>query len=40
VGSWRDELPADLVRRIETDHGATMLRLGYRLASDGASPAG
>lgn len=29
VGSWRDELTADQVRRIESDHAAMMLRLGY-----------
>jgi aryl sulfotransferase len=29
VGAWRDELPTDLARRIESDHGATMARLGY-----------
>jgi aryl sulfotransferase len=30
VGSWRDELPWRLARRIERDHGAAMARLGYR----------
>jgi hypothetical protein len=29
VGGWRDELPADLARQIERDHGATMTHLGY-----------
>jgi len=29
VGSWRDELPTALVRRIEADHEATMARFGY-----------
>lgn len=34
AGGWRDELPADLVRAIEADHGPTMRRLGYELVSD------
>jgi hypothetical protein len=29
AGSWRDELTAEQVRRIEEDHAAMMLRLGY-----------
>jgi hypothetical protein len=33
VGSWRDELRADLVSRIERDHSATMARLGYARAT-------
>jgi aryl sulfotransferase len=33
VGSWRDELRADLVSRIERDHHATMARLGYARAT-------
>jgi aryl sulfotransferase len=33
VGSWRDELRADLVSRIERDHSATMARLGYTRAT-------
>jgi hypothetical protein len=31
VGSWRDELTAEQVRRIEGEHAAMMLRLGYAL---------
>jgi aryl sulfotransferase len=34
VGSWRDELRADLVSQIERDHSATMARLGYARATD------
>jgi aryl sulfotransferase len=29
VGSWRDELPTDQVRRLIETHGETMLRFGY-----------
>lgn len=29
VGSWRDEAPKSLVRRIERDHGEMMERMGY-----------
>jgi aryl sulfotransferase len=29
VGSWRDELPPELARRIEADHRSTMIRHGY-----------
>lgn len=29
AGSWRDELPADLVRRLIDAHGDTMVRFGY-----------
>lgn len=28
-GGWEDELPADLARQIEDDHGAVMEQLGY-----------
>lgn len=31
VGSWRDELTREQVRRIEEDHGEVMLELGYEL---------
>lgn len=29
AGAWRDELPAELVARVEHDHGRVMTRLGY-----------
>ncbi len=29
VGSWREELPAHLARRVERDHAAVMERFGY-----------
>ena len=29
AGAWRDELPADLAARIESDHGRVMTRIGY-----------
>jgi hypothetical protein len=29
AGGWRDDLPADLARRVETDHGPVMRRFGY-----------
>ena len=33
--SWRDELSAGQIERIETRHGAMMRRLGYALVSEG-----
>jgi hypothetical protein len=33
TGGWRDELTAEQVKRIETDHAAMMRRLGYELTS-------
>lgn len=37
IDGWRDELNADQIRRIESDHGEMMTRLGYELSSDSAS---
>ena len=34
AGGWRDELTPAQVARLETDHGAMMQRLGYRLVSE------
>lgn len=34
TGGWRDELNAEQVARIESEHGAMMLRLGYELETE------